>query len=51
MPVFTTVRVRFGYGGYRPWITKENGAFRMTTAPNSLALHTPAQLESNEDEP
>ena len=49
VPVFTTVRVRFGYGGYRPWITKENGAFRMTTAPHSMVLHTPAQMQSEED--
>ena len=50
VPVFTSVRVRFGYGGYRPWITKDGNALRMTTAPNSLALHTPAQLQVNEDD-
>jgi GH15 family glucan-1,4-alpha-glucosidase len=43
--LFTNVRARFGYGGYRPWITKENGAIRMTVAPNSLALHTPAPMQ------
>ncbi len=50
VPVFTTVRVRFGYGGYRPWITKDGRTVRMTTAPNSLALHTPAPIEVDEDE-
>jgi GH15 family glucan-1,4-alpha-glucosidase len=49
VPVFTTVRARFGYGGYRPWITKENGSFRMTTSPHSLALHTPAPMETDDD--
>ena len=48
VPVFTNLRVRFGYGGYRPWITKENGTFRMTTAPASLVLHTPAPVQSEE---
>jgi GH15 family glucan-1,4-alpha-glucosidase len=48
VPVFTTLRARFGYGGYRPWITKENGSFRMTTAPDSLVLHTPAPVQCDE---
>ena len=26
VPVFTMVRARFGYGGYRPWITRDNGS-------------------------
>jgi GH15 family glucan-1,4-alpha-glucosidase len=50
VPVFTTVRARFGYGGYRPWITKEGATIRMTTAPNSLALHTPAPVQFDQDE-
>ena len=48
VPLFTMVRARFGYGGYRPWITRDNGVTRMTTAPHSLALHTPAACENDE---
>jgi GH15 family glucan-1,4-alpha-glucosidase len=45
VPVHTNLRVRFGYGGYRPWITQEDGPVRMTTAPNSVALHTDAPVQ------
>jgi GH15 family glucan-1,4-alpha-glucosidase len=50
VPVYTTVRARFGYGGYRPYITKEGNVVRMTTAPSSLALHTPAPVKCDDDE-
>jgi GH15 family glucan-1,4-alpha-glucosidase len=50
VPIYTTVRARFGYGNYRPWITKEGNAVRMTTAPDSLALHTPVSLRCDDDE-
>jgi GH15 family glucan-1,4-alpha-glucosidase len=39
---------RFGFGAYRPWLTKPNGALEMTVAPNSLALATSAPLEVGE---
>jgi GH15 family glucan-1,4-alpha-glucosidase len=45
VPVHTNLRVRFGYGGYRPWITQEDGYLRMTTAPNSLALYAGAPVQ------
>jgi GH15 family glucan-1,4-alpha-glucosidase len=48
VPVFTNLRARFGYGGYRPWITNESGTFRMTVAPSSLVLHTPAPVQCDE---
>ncbi len=48
VPVNMTLRVRFGYGGYRPWITQEESALRMTTAPHSMALYSPVPLNSND---
>jgi GH15 family glucan-1,4-alpha-glucosidase len=50
VPINTLLRIRFGYGGYRPWITKDNGCFRLTTAPNSFAFYTPAQLSANDED-
>jgi GH15 family glucan-1,4-alpha-glucosidase len=48
VPVNMMLKVRFGYGGNRPWITRENNHIRMTTSPNSFALHTPAKLEADD---
>ncbi len=48
VPVNLMLKVRFGYGGYRPWVTKETNHFRITTAPHSFALHTTAPLESDD---
>src|SRR5262249_45701736 len=45
VPMHTNLRVRFGFGGYRPWITQEDGYIRMTTAPNSLALYAGAPVQ------
>jgi GH15 family glucan-1,4-alpha-glucosidase len=45
VPMHMTLRVRFGFGGYRPWITKEDGYVRMTTAPNSMALYGDVPVE------
>jgi GH15 family glucan-1,4-alpha-glucosidase len=39
---------RFGYGGYKPWITKGDGGINMTVAPDALILRTPATLEFDE---
>jgi GH15 family glucan-1,4-alpha-glucosidase len=50
VPVNTLLRIRFGYGAYRPWITQEDGYVRLTTAPNSLALYTPAPLTVGEED-
>jgi GH15 family glucan-1,4-alpha-glucosidase len=48
VPVNVSVVVRFGYGGYTPWITGLDGDIELTTAPDSLSLRTPAHLEFDE---
>jgi GH15 family glucan-1,4-alpha-glucosidase len=48
VPVTMMLKVRFGYGGYRPWITREKDHIRLTTAPNSFALHTPAAVNADD---
>jgi GH15 family glucan-1,4-alpha-glucosidase len=50
VPINTLLRVRFGFGGYRPWIVPEDGYVRLTTAPNSLAFYTPAPLTAGEED-
>ena len=42
------LRVRFGYGGYRPWITKVDGDIVMTVAPSSMVLRTRTPLECDD---
>jgi GH15 family glucan-1,4-alpha-glucosidase len=45
VPLHVFLCVRFGYGGYRPWITKDDaGPIEMTVAPNAVAFATPAAI-------
>ena len=48
VPVDFSLRVRFGFGHYAPWIHKQNGDTLLTTAPDSFAFHTSAPLEIGE---
>src|SRR5882672_1655553 len=50
VPLYMTLSVRFGYGAYRPWITKEDGGdgIQMTAAPNAVVLRTTASLECDD---
>ncbi len=45
VPVDIAMAVRFGYGAYRPWITRPDGDIEMITAPDALVLRSPAALE------
>jgi GH15 family glucan-1,4-alpha-glucosidase len=47
VPMNLNLRVRFGYGGYRPWLVPEDGHIRLTTAPNSLAFFSPVPVQSD----
>jgi GH15 family glucan-1,4-alpha-glucosidase len=44
VPVDTSLIARFGYGRSRPWLRQDGGGVRLTVAPDSLVLHTPAAL-------
>jgi GH15 family glucan-1,4-alpha-glucosidase len=48
VPVNVSLKVRYGYGSYTPWITGLNGDVELTTAPDSLTLRTPAHPEFDE---
>jgi GH15 family glucan-1,4-alpha-glucosidase len=48
VPVTVNLAVRFGYGQYKPWITALNGDIKITTAPDSVVLRTPAHLQFDE---
>jgi GH15 family glucan-1,4-alpha-glucosidase len=41
---------RFGFGGYRPWITVAGNDIRMTVAPDTLVLRTPAKMNVDESD-
>jgi GH15 family glucan-1,4-alpha-glucosidase len=45
VPVNLRLSVRFGFGGYKPWITKPDGDIEITVAPDALVLRTAAPLE------
>ncbi len=45
VPLNMILSVRFGYGAYRPWITKPGDDIELMTAPDALVLRTPATLE------
>ncbi|HXX70037.1 MAG TPA: glycoside hydrolase family 15 protein [Polyangiaceae bacterium] len=36
---------RFGYGGYAPWVSRSADGIRMTVAPDTLVVRTPAALQ------
>jgi GH15 family glucan-1,4-alpha-glucosidase len=45
MPMHTHLIVRFGYGGWAPWVTRnENGDLLAIAGPGMLLLRTPAEL-------
>lgn len=48
VPVYVWLAARFGYGRSKPWIEKTDGGIRMTVAPESLILRTPAAVECTE---
>lgn len=48
VPVDFWLAARFGYGRSKPWIEKTDGGIRMTVAPESLILRTPAAVECTE---
>jgi GH15 family glucan-1,4-alpha-glucosidase len=48
VPVYTSLSVRFGYGAYKPLITRRHGGIGMTVAPDSLELRTSAELTFDE---
>jgi GH15 family glucan-1,4-alpha-glucosidase len=45
VPVTISLRVRFGYGQYQPWITALNGDVELTTAPDAVVLRTTTHLD------
>ena len=47
-PVDVSLSVRFGYGAYRPWITKPDDDIEMIAAPNAVVLRTRASLTFDE---
>lgn len=48
VPVYVWLAARFGYGRSKPWIEKTDGGIRLTVAPESLILRTPAAVEWTE---
>lgn len=48
VPVHFWLAARFGYGRSKPWIEKTDGGIRLTVAPDSLILRTPAAVECTE---
>ncbi|MBI3804208.1 MAG: glycoside hydrolase family 15 protein [Nitrospirae bacterium] len=48
VPVFSWLGARFGYGRNKPWIEKTEDGIRLTVAPDSLILRTPAAVECTE---
>jgi GH15 family glucan-1,4-alpha-glucosidase len=50
VPVALTLRMRFGYGQSKPWITALNGDIMLTVAPDSVVLRTPAHVEFDDQD-
>jgi GH15 family glucan-1,4-alpha-glucosidase len=48
VPVSLNLRLRFGYGQFKPWIRATNGEIELTTAPDSAVLRTTAHLQFDE---
>jgi GH15 family glucan-1,4-alpha-glucosidase len=48
VPVDVSLFVRFGYGGYRPWITRPDSDLEFTVAPDSLTLRTTASVQADD---
>jgi GH15 family glucan-1,4-alpha-glucosidase len=51
VPVDLSLRVRFGFGSYRPLITKADDAVDFVVAPDALTLRTPAPLDVDQHDP
>jgi GH15 family glucan-1,4-alpha-glucosidase len=45
VPVDFSLVTRFGYGQYKPWLRRLDGAVVLTAAPDSLAFRTTAELQ------
>jgi GH15 family glucan-1,4-alpha-glucosidase len=48
VPIFMTLTPRFGFGAYRPWVTKPDGYVAMTVAPDALVLRTNTSMQHDE---
>jgi GH15 family glucan-1,4-alpha-glucosidase len=48
VPMTVSLRARFGYGRYSPWVRRSDDGLRMTAAPDSLLLRSPAPLEADD---
>ncbi|MCU1276697.1 MAG: Glucoamylase, partial [bacterium] len=48
VPINLALAVRFGYGRNKPWLSRCTDEVRLTVAPDSLVLRTPAPLECDE---
>jgi GH15 family glucan-1,4-alpha-glucosidase len=48
VPVHMSLMARFGFGAYRPWVTKPDADLELTVAPDSLVLRTQAPLQVEE---
>src|SRR5262249_17988348 len=48
VPMYTSLSPRFGFGAYKPWVMKPNGAIEMVVAPDALIIRTTAPLEHDE---
>jgi GH15 family glucan-1,4-alpha-glucosidase len=48
VPVYIDMKTRFGFGAYRPWVMKPDGAIEMVVAPDALALRTTAPLQHDD---
>src|SRR5262249_22611121 len=45
VPINMSLILRFGYGHYKPWTRKVDGAVAFTVAPDSCILRTPMPLD------
>jgi GH15 family glucan-1,4-alpha-glucosidase len=50
VPLHVELAVRFGYGAYKPWITKPNGEIDLITAPNGVAVRSSVPLKYDDDD-
>jgi GH15 family glucan-1,4-alpha-glucosidase len=50
VPLHIDLIVRFGYGAYKPWIQRVDGAIDMITAPNGVVLRTTAPLQHSDND-
>jgi GH15 family glucan-1,4-alpha-glucosidase len=48
VPVDVILSVRFGYGAYRPWMSKPDGDIEMIAAPDAVVLRTAAPIDCDE---